>query len=179
MEETSNEPDFTQEDLQVFLQYGLTILSVQRFEQALKQLAQLYAETPKDATFEQAWRDVRNILMSAAGPLTKRLTERGEVSEELLEELRKATKGRNHLAHDYLLWYVLQKKLGQANPEDEIAWLQQAEQRFGALYAELSELSRLLLRERGTDPEETYITEERGREILWQMSAKQEDDEGQ
>ncbi len=87
---------FTEKDLQYFMQYGLTMLQVQQFEQSLKQFAHLYApETSEDATFDQAWKQVRKILTSAAGPLTHQLAKHGKVPEELLDELRKVTKGRN------------------------------------------------------------------------------------
>lgn len=174
----TDDPYFTEVDLQFFAQYGLTMLRVQQFEQSLKQLAQLSApETPEDATFDQAWKQVRKILTSATGPLTHQLAEHGKVPSQLLEELREVTKGRNGLAHEYLLWYVLRKNLGEVTPEEEIATLQEAEQHFHTLDTQLTELSDGLLRDRGIDPNEEHLTEEEGREILREMLAEGESDE--
>ncbi len=105
----------------------------------------------------------------AAGPLIKKLTDRGRVSEELLEKLQQAAQGRNNLAHEFLAFYMLKRGLGEANPEVEIATLQIAEQEFNALDAELSALSHDLLREHGIDPDEEYITKEEAREELRKM----------
>jgi hypothetical protein len=153
------------------------MLRVQQFEHALKELAQLYAETPADATFDEAWKDVRKILTPAAGPLIQQLARHNRVSGTLLEELRKVTRGRNTLAHEYLLWYVLQRNLNEVDTDEQIAYLQAAEQHFNTLDAELSELSRELLREQGINPDKDYITEEEGREILREMLSEQDNAE--
>ena len=173
----ADESHLTEEDLAVFLQYGMTMYGVQRFEQALKQLAHLYAETPEGASVEQAWRDVRKILTSAAGSLTKQLANHGKVAEELLEDLREVAKVRNALAHEYMLWYVLRKNLDEIDPQEETTMLVRAEEHFLSLHDKLSELSNGLLLERGIDPDEEYLTVEEGREILQEMLAEGETDE--
>lgn len=62
---------FNKNDNQVFFQYSLTMLDVQRFEAALKKHVNLHLKKPGDVTYEQAWQDVRKILRSAVGPLTR------------------------------------------------------------------------------------------------------------
>ena len=120
-------PNFTQGDFVAFMKYATTMLRVQQFELALKQLATLYVQTPEDATFEKAWKDVQKLLTTAVGPLTDHLTKHGMVPQELLEELRKAAQGRNYLAHEYMLSYALKKNLGSVDPDDEIALLDEAQ----------------------------------------------------
>jgi hypothetical protein len=109
-------PNFTQGDFVAFMKYATTMLRVQQFELALKQLATLYVQTPEDATFEKAWKDVQKLLTTAVGPLTDHLTKHGMVPQELLEEMRKAAQGRNYLAHEYMLSYALKKNLGSCRP---------------------------------------------------------------
>jgi hypothetical protein len=171
-------PNFTQGDFVAFMKYATTMLRVQQFELALKQLATLYVQTPEDATFEKAWKDVQKLLTTAVGPLTDHLTKHGMVPQELLEEMRKAAQGRNYLAHEYMLSYALKKNLGSVDPDDEIALLDEAQDYYFELEAELSELSQEVLSERGVGSNEVP-NEEILRDILRNQRAKGEASEAQ
>jgi hypothetical protein len=171
-------PDFTEEDFAAFIEYATTMLCVQQFELALKQLATHYVQTPEDATFEKALKDVQKLLTTAVGPLTDHLAKHGKVTEVLLEELRKAAKLRNHLAHEYMLNYVLNKNLGSVDPDEEIARLDTWSEDYCELDAELSALSREVLRERGMDPNEVLDKKEM-LDILRKQRAKDEDSEAE
>ncbi len=171
-------PNFTQGDFVAFMKYATTMLRVQQFELALKQLATLYVQTPEDATFEKAWKDVQKLSTTAVGPLTDHLTKHGMVPQELLEDLRKAAQGRNYLAHEYMLSYALKKNLGSVDPDDEIALLDEAQDYYFELEAELSELSQEVLSERGVGSNEVP-NEEILRDILRNQRAKGEASEAQ
>ena len=154
------------------------MLRVQQFELALKQLATLYVQTPEDATFEKAWKDVQKLLTTAVGPLTDHLTKHGKVPQELLEELRKVAQVRNYLAHEYMLSYALKKNLGCVDPDKEIEKLDAAQKYYFELEAELSELSQEVLSEHGVDSDEVP-DEELLQDILGKQLVKDEASEAQ
>ena len=133
------------------------MLKVQSFEYALKQYANLRVETHKDDTYEQAAKALKKILRSTIGLLNNRLKGQGGLPEELLNELPKAAKRRNHLAHEYLVSYRARKIRGQFQAEAELGYLRGEGAYFETLFAKLRELSGELRRQEGHDPEAPYI----------------------
>ena len=137
----TEEPHFNKEQWQVFAHYGATMLTVQNFEWAIKQLAILYTDTPKNASLEEAWKAVEKKLERPVGPLITALEKHRSVPENLLKELRKAAEHRNYLAHEYLIVYWIQRSYGQVEPSEAIAFLQTRMQYFEYLRDELSKLT--------------------------------------
>jgi hypothetical protein len=155
----------TKEDWAVFAQYGKTMLHVQQFEQAVKQLAHLYEpELSEDVPFEVAWRRVEKQLRRALEPLTRQLEEQDRVPQELLEEIRAVIQPRNTLAHEFLLSYINRKNHGLKTHEEAIKTLQDIDLVYQSLDAEITELSHGLLRQQGIDTDDPPLTEEK----LWQ-----------
>ena len=130
----------TEEDRQVFVDYGATMLVVQAFEWTLKRLAVLYSDTQANVSMEGAWKVVEETLQMPVGPLVEQLKKRGRVPENLLGELREAGRHRNYLAHEFLLVYWIKKLHNRAAPSEEMAFLQKRRSCFQQLQAFLQQL---------------------------------------
>jgi len=152
MSEETEKTIISDEERQVLMQYGATMLLVQRFEWALKQLSLYYTEVREKTTFEEAWKVLETNLKLAAGPLITQLENRGNVPEKFLKELRVATKLRNYLAHEYLfVVFVVEKSWGIAKPQDDITYLKAKSRYFHELYTVVYSLLRERQREWGVD----------------------------
>jgi len=71
MSEETEKTIISDEERQVLMQYGATMLLVQRFEWALKLLSLYYTEVREKTTFEEAWKVLETNLKLAAGPLSR------------------------------------------------------------------------------------------------------------
>jgi hypothetical protein len=109
----NEESEFTPEDWKVFCEYGRTMYSVHLFEKSL--LASLNFDTELDEKLPQAELDKRitKLVRMTAGNLKNKLKEQGNIPTDLIEEITRAVKLRNQLAHHYFWHYYIYKEVSE------------------------------------------------------------------
>ena len=105
--------------------------SVQQFELAMTRLARsTYPQLSESVPFAHAWNRMKKYLRKSDTPLTKQLSEAGNTPQEMLERVEYLLTGRENLAHEFLLTYVLENNLGAVNRAEWFSILQEAEANF-------------------------------------------------
>lgn len=132
----------------VLVGYASTMESVQSFEFTMKQLAIQTNELPEDISFDEAWSRTEKILRRPLGQLG------AGAPVELLAELPRLKRIRNHLAHDVLKRWRLETNLGIATHDEVVEGLAQTATEFDSWTAQLDTLADANLRRLGIDPDE-------------------------
>jgi hypothetical protein len=105
--------EFTQEDWEMFAEYGRTMLSLQEFEFML--LAALGFEIPdvvgltKEESNEFWSKMMAKFFRQTAGQVKARLAQESDMPEELLGDVTAIVRLRNFLAHTYLRDYMFRR----------------------------------------------------------------------
>src|SRR5215217_2286174 len=150
----SHEP-LTQEDSDVLAYYGRTMASVQQFEHAMTGLARLiHPQLSEDVPFAIAWnRSMKKYLRKSDTPLAQQLGAMGSTPQQMLERVEYLLTGRENLAHEFLLTYVLEKNLSCVNRAGRISTLRDAEVDFLQWREFVNTLHRAVASELGVDSE--------------------------
>ena len=151
----------------VLVGYAATMEAIQQFEFALKELAVQREELPEGIDADTAWRRVERLLFRPMGQLAY------VFPEELRARYRNLKNIRNHLAHDALVRWRLERNLGLCSDQEVVDALVEVENEFHVLAAHLSVLAERHLRDIGVDPEELHVHQEAMRSTL--MGAADDD----
>lgn len=132
----------TQEDWQVFKEYGRTMFSVQLFEMSLAGVVYSggSADHKKLHPNPTVLEETMTLFNLTAGQLKAALKKQEDVPEDLLEAVEIAVENRNELVHRYLLNYRAAKLADPQAHHTAIADLREAQECFQALAAWLEEL---------------------------------------
>lgn len=146
------EGSIDEQDFEVFIEYGWTMLVVQLFEIALLQLVQMnQPELPEEASFDEGWKRVEPLFRMTAGRLRKELQKQDSVPDDILEEIQTAVNTRNTLAHEYLVSYRFHRNIGHTTPQEIVEELNRIRELFQELSAKLDVLAHRLAEQRGWD----------------------------
>jgi hypothetical protein len=128
----------------VFRMYGEAMLRAQLLEFTIFQLAHLERRTPSD--LDQALRKIDGLLKQPKGDQAKTM---GEVGDELSTDVRDALGVRNLLAHEFLVWYRVEKVVRDDAPALAKAALTAMSLFFGDVQRRLDEAADSRLEARG------------------------------
>lgn len=144
----------------VLVGYAATMEAVQQFEFALKELAVQRDELPESIDADTAWKRVERILFRPMGRLQY------VFPNGLRERYRDLKRIRNHLAHDVLVRWRLERDLGLCTDQEVVDALIEVEDEFRMLEEHLSVLAKRHLHNIGIDPKELHVDRKEMRSML-------------
>ncbi len=149
--------------------------AVQLWELSLKGLL-VFFDLPgddEDTTFDETWAPIAATLTTAAGPLRRRLEERGYGPQDLHDELETFRNHRNQLAHEFFVDYArIRTAEGPRAHGAVLKFLEAIQLLFSEQRAKLNGLSDAQANERGWDLSDLGgLTEEE----LWRIALREDD----
>jgi hypothetical protein len=150
-EDESGEP-------RVLVFFALLMESIQRFEWSLKTLAIQDDETIDGLGFDEAWRRSLKAMRKPIGPLE------GQVPAGLADEVNELRVLRNKVAHEILLIWRLEIRLGRVNHAMVAGGMFETAERFDTCRAAVEALAEHHLR--GIDPADLRLEDEEMKDIF-------------
>jgi len=156
----SEAEDDRQYEALILVGYASLMESVQNFEWALKRLAIQENEMPDDLSFDEAWKRAERVLRKPIGALTE------HVPPELSAELPRLRTIRNRLAHEVLLRWRFETRLGMATHAEVVDTFVEIANEFDSFGSQLDALADEHLEDIGVDPADLSLSRAELRKIL-------------
>lgn len=144
----------------ILVGYALTMKAVQEFEQQLKSIAIYREELPDEPEADAAWRRVEKMLRAPLGRLAK------AVPSELQEHWEEIKRVRNQLAHETLVLWQFERRLGLRSDEELVDLLLEYESSFLGWAEALEPVAHQCLLDKGINPEELEVSREEMRRMI-------------
>jgi hypothetical protein len=144
----------------VLVAYAAAMKAVQEFEQQLKSVAVYRADLPDGISADVAWRRVEKILRSPLERLAN------SFPDDLRTHWTEIKQIRNHLAHEALVLWQLDRNLGLRSDEELVDSLVEYESSFLAWSEQLEPIAQEALREHGIRPEDCEFSRQDMRRMI-------------
>lgn len=144
----------------ILVGYASTMKAVQEFEQQLKSIAIYREELPDGIEADVAWRRVEKILRAPLGRLEK------AVPVDLREHWEEIKRVRNQLAHETLILWQFERRLGLRSDEELVDLLLEYESSFLHWAEALEPVARQCLLDKGIHPEELEFSRKEMRRMI-------------
>jgi hypothetical protein len=134
-----------------YAQYGRTMLGYQSLEMSMAFLVVMDQDDPPPlSTYGEAVKNLNKLYKLTIGALQRRVGK--DLPQELIDDLEQARRGRNYLAHQYLVERVEELDRGSAHRLEMIRGLEATQRRIGDILRTITELGREGASQIGLDP---------------------------